>query len=216
MIVVNRFFACVCSCFSLMTNHLLRYKFVTKLYPHFYIYSDGNTVEPLWRKKGFIWSTLIAAVSISAFPSHWTPQTQGINIRIFLWCSYPRLDITWSRLHRSHQHYYRRLHRHRNRLENFRLLKDSPLMPADYQDYQYRAAADGAVAVAATPNFVSEETTHQRNHRKRHVQHKQYHDSANNSQSNEDEPQYQRQRRSLNRVNRNSSRRRLAARSVSS
>lgn len=132
--------------------------------------------------------------------------------------SYPRLDITWSRLHRSHHHYYRRMHHHRNRLENFRLLKDSPLMPADYQDYQYRATADGAAA-AATPNFASEETTHQRNHRKRHVQHKQNHDSAS-SQSNEDEQptQYQRQRRSLNRLDWNSSRRRLvrAAHSISS
>lgn len=136
--------------------------------------------------------------------------------------SYPRLDITWSRLHRSHHHYYRRLHRHRNRLENFRLLKDSPSMPVDYQDYQYRSAAgDGnAGVVAATPNFVSEETTHQRNHRKRHLQHKQNHDSgAASSHINEDEPQYQRQRRSLNRIDRNSSsRRRLVGtvRSISS
>lgn len=121
-------------------------------------------------------------------------------------------------MHRSHHHYYRRLHRHRNRLENFRLLRDSPLMPVDYQDYQYRATADGSAAdAAATPNFASDETTHQRNHRKRHVQHKQNHDSGN-IQDNEDEPQYQRQRRSLNRVNRISSRRRLArtAQSISS
>lgn len=131
-----------------------------------------------------------------------------INDFCHLSFSYPRLDITWSRVHRSHHHYYRRSHRHRNRLENFRLLQDSPLMPADYQDYQYRAATDGGVgaiasAVAATPNFVSEETTH---HRKRHVQHKQNHDNVN-SRSTEDESHYQRQRRSLNR---NSSRRRFA------
>lgn len=118
-------------------------------------------------------------------------------------------------MHRSHHHYYRRMQRHRNRLENFRLLKDTPLLPADYQDYQYRAAADAATVAAATPNFVSEETTHQRSHRKRHVQHKHNHDSGS-SQVNDDESQHQRQRRSLNRIIRSSSRRRMAAHSISS
>lgn len=112
----------------------------------------------------------------------------------------------------------RRMHRRRNRLENFRLLRDSPLMPADYQDYQYRAITDGNAAIAAvsdasavadsvvTPNFVADESTHQRNHRKRHVQHKQMYDQSQDA----DESQYRRQRRSVIRIIRHSSRRKTA------
>lgn len=51
-----------------------------------------------------------------------------------------------------------------NRLENVRLLNESPLMPADYQ---YQASAD-----QSDLNLVSTNTS--RNHRKRHAQQKKH------------------------------------------
>lgn len=128
------------------------------------------------------------------------------NVQIlhhFLNCSYPRLDIKYSRVHRPHNHhhhhYYRRIHRHRNynHFENVRLLKETPMMPANYQ-YQ---------ADQGNFNYVTEETT--RNHRKRHIQHKHNQENVAHGNVNDEQHQPHRSRRSLNLVNRNNSRRRV-------
>ncbi|XP_055312140.1 protein anachronism isoform X2 [Sitodiplosis mosellana] len=81
----------------------------------------------------------------------------------------PRLDIRWSRIHaQSHSHNHRGHRARMNRLENVRLLNESPLMPADYQ---YQASAD-----QSDLNLVSTSSRNEnsRNHRKRHAQQKKH------------------------------------------
>lgn len=127
--------------------------------------------------------------------------------------SNPRLDIRWSRTHAPvHAHNHRGHRARMNRLENVRLLNESPLLPADYQ---YQASADQSDLNLVSTSSRSENS---RNHRKRHAQQKKHNrgggggggSGGNNSAGHSIEPH--RMRRSLQHNKRNQAKRKFVTR----
>lgn len=97
----------------------------------------------------------------------------------FFYCSNPRLDIKWSRLHRPYRHYGHRSHRLRNlnhmnvnmNMNNLRLLNDNaPLTPADH--FQYQASTDQYDLNVVSMSNNNSNNNNSRNHRKRHAQYR--------------------------------------------
>lgn len=89
-------------------------------------------MESLRRKRtDFSWNPGFAAVSLI---KHISIEIMK-KIKTFTFFSNPRLDIKWSHIHRLHHHLSHRNHRHQNvnHVENIKIIKDSPLLPADYQ-----------------------------------------------------------------------------------